>query len=180
MRFFFSRKGKKNVSLNNTTEVLRAFFFALSLSLFLSLSLSLFVHVIFEGRRERDCFSAAVLLQSSSSLSRGCVLACLCSFSFLSLSVCAYLLKESEEEKKGRKRKKKTKKDGPFFFLSLNQIFLHNTLREYEEDEREEHCYCDYYFYRERAERLQTGRYFLLFLAYAIFSRREKRKERTF
>jgi hypothetical protein len=96
------------------------------------------------------------------------------------LSVCAYLLKESEEEKKGRKRKKKTKKDGPFFFLSLNQIFLHNTLLEYEEDEREEHCYCDYYFYRERAERLQTGRYFLLFLAYAIFSRREKRKERTF
>ena len=41
MRFFFLAKEKKNVSLNNTTEVLRAFFFALSLSLFLSLSLSL-------------------------------------------------------------------------------------------------------------------------------------------
>ena len=90
-----------------------------------------------------------------------------------------YLLKESEEEKKGRKRKKKDQKDGPFFFLSLNQIFLHNTL-EYEEDEGEEHYCCDYYFYRERAERLQTGRYFLLFLVCAIFSRREKRKKRTF
>jgi len=178
--FFFLAKEKKTF----LSIIQRKFFalsFLLSLCLSFSLSLSLFVQVIFEGRRERDCFSAAVLLlQSSSSLSRGCVLACLCSFSFLSLSVCAYLLKESEEEKKGRKRKKKTKKDGPFFFLSLNQIFLHNTLLEYEEDEREEHCYCDYYFYRERAERLQTGRYFLLFLAYAIFSRREKRKERTF
>jgi hypothetical protein len=84
-----------------------------------------------------------------------------------------------KKRKKDERGKKRQKKDGPFF-LSLNQIFLHNTLLEYEEDEREEHCYCDYYFYRERAERLQTGRYFLLFLAYAIFSRREKRKERTF
>ena len=140
------------------------------------------MQVIFEGRREREtAFLPLFFCCSCCRLAvRGCVVACLCSFSFLSLSVCAYLLKESEEEKKGRKRKKKTKKDGPFFFLSLNQIFLHNTLLEYEEDEREEHCYCDYYFYRERAERLQTGRYFLLFLAYAIFSRREKRKERTF
>ena len=84
-----------------------------------------------------------------------------------------------KKRKKDERGKKRQKKDGPFF-LSLNQIFLHNTLLEYEEDEREEHCYCDYYFYRERAERLQTGRYFLLFLAYAIFSRREKRKKRTF
>ena len=60
MRFFFLAKEKKRFSQQK--QVLRAFFFALSLSLFLSLSLSLFVHVIFEGRRERDCFSAAVLL----------------------------------------------------------------------------------------------------------------------
>jgi hypothetical protein len=86
-------------------------------------------------------------------------------------------VKKRKKDERGKKRPKKT---DLFFFLSLNQIFLHNTLLEYEEDEREEHCYCDYYFYRERAERLQTGRYFLLFLAYAIFSRREKRKERTF
>ena len=176
MRFFFLAKEKKTF----LSIIQRKFFalsFLLSLCLSFSLSLSLFVQVIFEGRRERDCFSAAVLLlQSSSSLSRGCVLAYLCSFSFLSLSVCAYLLKESEEEKKRRKKRPKRR---TFFFLSLNQIFLHNTLKEYEEDEREEHCCCDS-FYRERAERLQTGRYFLLFLVCAIFSRREKRKERTF
>ena len=87
MRFFFLAKEKK--TFLSIQQVLRAFFFALSLSLFLSLSLSLFVRVIFEGRRERDCFSAAVLLQLLSSLSRGCVvLACLCSFSFLPSSVC--------------------------------------------------------------------------------------------
>ena len=81
-------------------------------------------------------------------------------------------------KKRKKDEREKKEKDGPFF-LSLNQIFLHNTLKEYEEDEREEHYCCDS-FYRERAERLQTGRYFLLFLVCAIFSRREKRKERTF
>ena len=81
------------------------------------------------------------------------------------------------KKRKRTKEEKKDQKDGPFFSFSESNLYK-NTL-EYEEDEREEHCCCDS-FYRERAERLQTGRYFLLFLVYAIFSRREKRKERTF
>tara|TARA_B100000482_G_scaffold4846_1_gene4112 strand:+ start:4357 stop:4680 length:324 start_codon:yes stop_codon:yes gene_type:complete len=100
--FFFSQR-KKNVSLN-TTRVLRAFFFALSLSLFLSLSpRKQKVKVIFEGRRE-TAFSAAVLLQSSSRARLCRRVSLLFLFSFVCL--CVYLLKESEEEKKGRRKKK--------------------------------------------------------------------------
>ena len=127
MRFFFSRKGKKNVSLN-TTRVLRAFFFALSLSLFLSLSpRKQKVKVIFEGRRE-TAFSAAVLLQSSSRARLCRRVSLLFLFSFV-VSVC--ILKESEEERKGKKRPKRRT-----FFLSLNQISTQHTANKKKTSER--------------------------------------------
>ena len=53
---FFSRKGKKNVSLNKNKFFALSFLLSLCLSFSLSLSLSLFVQVIFEGRRERLLF----------------------------------------------------------------------------------------------------------------------------
>ena len=123
--FFFSQRKKKRFSQHNGSSLFAlSFLLSLCLSLSLSLSLSLFVQVIFEGGRERDCFSAAVLLQLLSSLSRGCVPSRVSALSlfFRCLSV-RVSFKESEEEKKGqRKRKKKTKKTDLSFFLSLNHI----------------------------------------------------------
>ena len=84
MRFFFLAKEKK--TFLSIQQVLRAFFFALSLSLFLSLSLSAqTVKVIFEGRRETAFLP---LFFCSRRLARGCVVVYLCSFSFLLLSLC--------------------------------------------------------------------------------------------
>ena len=124
MRFFFLAKEKKTF-LSTIQRKFFALSFLLSLCLSFSLSLSLFVRVIFEGRRERDCFSAAVLLQLLSSLSRGCVvLACLCSFSFLPSSVCLRVSfkRKWRREKRTKEEKKDQKETDLSFFLSLNQI----------------------------------------------------------
>ena len=111
--FFFSQR-KKNVSLN-TTRVLRAFFFALSLSLFLSLSpRKQKVKVIFEGRRE-TAFSAAVLLQSSSRARLCRRVSLLFLFSFVFSSACIFEKKVKRRKKDGGK--KRPIKDGLFFSL---------------------------------------------------------------
>jgi len=58
-------------------------------------------------------------------------------------------VKKRKKDERGKKRPKRR----TFFFSFSESNLYKNTLLEYEEDEGEEHYYCDS-FYRERAERL--------------------------